>query len=155
MHMSEARRGRDPTKSAFNILDSLVTAIDQKDKYTRQHSEDMTGYALQLVRELGCSDDVYKTVRAAGMLHDVGKIGIPASILRKPGALTDERVRDHEEPCHDLDADHPRTASPAHIIDAVANHHERWDGKGYPRGLAGEDIPLLGRIMAIADAFSR
>ncbi len=144
----------DSAHTAFDILDGLVTAIDQKDRYTRQHSEHVTCYALQLAQALGCSEEVYNIVRIAGLLHDVGKIGIPSSILRKPGKLTPEEreimqghVTISSLIIHGLPHLHD-------ITDAVANHHEHWDGTGYPNGLAGEQIPLLGRIMAIADAFS-
>jgi HD-GYP domain-containing protein (c-di-GMP phosphodiesterase class II) len=90
----------------------------------------------------------------AGILHDIGKIGVPDSILRKPGPLT------HEE--YEVMKGHVMLSSLIihglpnleDILDAVSNHHERWDGKGYPRGLSGKQIPLLGRVMAIADAFS-
>ncbi len=141
-------------KMAFDVLDGLVTAIDHKDHYTKAHSEDVTGYALMLARAIGCSDETYNVVRVAGLLHDVGKIGIPTSILRKPGKLTPEEyevMKGHVTLSALIIHGLPRLSD---ILDAVSAHHERWDGKGYPKGLAGEDIPLLGRVMAIADAFS-
>jgi len=140
--------------NTFDIFDGLINTIDQKDRYTRRHSEHMTGFALQMAQAAGCSAETYNVMRIAGLLHDVGKIGIPDSILRKPGKLTADEyevMKSHVTLSaliiHGLPHMHD-------ILDAVANHHERWDGSGYPLGLAGEQIPFLGRIMAIADAYS-
>jgi diguanylate cyclase (GGDEF)-like protein/putative nucleotidyltransferase with HDIG domain len=138
----------------FDILDSLVTAIDRKDRYTRQHSEDVTAHALLLIQAMHLSEETYNAVRVAGLLHDIGKIGIPDAILRKPGKLTQEEyevMKGHVTLSALIIHGLPRIGD---IIDAVAHHHERWDGGGYPHGLAGEEIPLLGRVMAIADAYS-
>jgi diguanylate cyclase (GGDEF)-like protein/putative nucleotidyltransferase with HDIG domain len=154
LHLVNDTADEESSRTAFCVLDSLVTAIDRKDRYTRKHSEDVTVYALQLARALGCSEEVYDIVRVAGLLHDVGKIGIPASILQKPGKLTPgERdiMQGHVTISSLIIHGLPHLRD---ITDAVANHHERWDGNGYPNGLAGEKIPLLGRVMAIADAFS-
>lgn len=93
-------------------------------------------------------------MRVAGLLHDIGKIGVPDSILQKPGKLTDDEyevMKTHVTLSAAIIHGLPHLSD---ILDAVANHHERWDGGGYPAGLAGENIPILGRIMAIADAFS-
>lgn len=138
----------------FDVLDSLVTAIDRKDRYTRQHSEDVTAHALMLIQAMNLSQETYNAVRVAGLLHDIGKIGIPDTILRKPGKLTQDEyevMKGHVTLSALIIHGLPRIGD---IIDAVAHHHERWDGGGYPNGLAGEDIPLLGRVMAIADAYS-
>lgn len=140
--------------SSFGILDALVTAIDNKDQYTRAHSEDVTHHALRLVDALGCSEKTHDIVRIAGLLHDVGKIGVPTSILRKPGKLSDQEyevMKGHVTLSSLIIHGLPHLSD---ILDAVACHHERWDGKGYPKGLQGEEIPLLGRVMAVADAFS-
>ena len=154
VHMTTGLDGNDHVQTKFDILDSLVTAIDHKDRYTKKHSEDVTAYALKLARALGLSEDVYHAVRVAGLLHDVGKIGVPDSILRKPGKLTTEEyevMKGHVTVSALIIHGLPRLSD---ILSAVANHHERWDGKGYPNGVSGSDIPLLGRIMAIADAYS-
>jgi diguanylate cyclase (GGDEF)-like protein/putative nucleotidyltransferase with HDIG domain len=154
LHVTNEAETEDSSRTTFDVLDSLVTAIDQKDRYTRQHSEDVTCYALLLAQALGCSEEVYNIVRVAGLLHDVGKIGIPSSLLRKPGGLTqDEReiMKSHVVISTLIIHGLPHLSD---ITEAVATHHERWDGTGYPKQLAGDQIPLLGRIMAIADAFS-
>ncbi len=141
-------------RTTFDVFDGLIRVIDQKDRYTRRHSEHMTNYALQLAQASGCSDETYNIMRIAGLLHDIGKIGIPDAILRKPGKLTAEEyevMKGHVTLSALIIHGLPHMTD---ILDAVANHHERWDGKGYPQGIAGEHIPVLGRIMAIADAFS-
>lgn len=150
VHEIQAEDCRTP----YDLFDLLVGAIDSKDRYTRQHSEEVTEYALHLAEALEVSEETYNALRVAGLLHDIGKIAIPDEILRKPGKLTDdeyERMKEHVELSTVIIRGLPRLND---VLDAVANHHERWDGKGYPKGLAGEKIPLLGRIMAIADAFS-
>jgi len=142
------------TQGSFETLDILVDSIDNKDRYTRQHSEDVTEYALWIAEELGMSEDTMRTIRMAGLLHDVGKIGVPDEVLRKPGRLTAEE--------YEIMKRHPRLgelivgALPGMegVVDGVRSHHERWDGGGYPDGLAGDDIPVLGRILAVGDAFS-
>jgi diguanylate cyclase (GGDEF)-like protein/putative nucleotidyltransferase with HDIG domain len=140
--------------NAYTVLEGLVTAINHKDHYTRAHSEHMTGFAIDLAHALGCSKEILDVVRVAGLLHDIGKIGVPDAVLRKPGRLTPEEyeiMKSHVTLSAAIIHGLPHLAD---ILDAVAHHHERWDGKGYPYGLAGEQIPLLGRVLAVADAFS-
>lgn len=142
------------TENMFEVLDALVTAVDNKDRYTRRHSEDVTEYALWLAEALGLSEETLRIIRIGCLLHDVGKIGVPDEILRKPGRLTQEEVEVMNR--------HPRLGAfivgalpgMATILDIVRSHHERWDGAGYPDGLKGEQIPLLSRVAALADAFS-
>jgi diguanylate cyclase (GGDEF)-like protein len=141
-------------EGGFSTLDALVTAVDKRDRYTRRHSEDVTEFSLMIAEEMGLSEDTKRTVRIAGLLHDLGKIGVPDQILRKPGKLTDEEF--------EIMKQHPMlgwmivSAIPAlsETLPAIRHHHERYDGRGYPDGLAGEEIPLLGRLMAVGDAFS-
>ncbi|RYG85798.1 diguanylate cyclase, partial [bacterium] len=136
--------------ASFETLDALVSAVDNKDRYTRKHSEDVTEYALWIADEIGLSEEAKRMVRRAGLLHDVGKIGVPDAILRKPGRLNPEEF--------EIVQRHPRlgelivSAIPGmeDIVDGVRAHHERFDGAGYPDGLVGEDIPLMGRILAVA-----
>jgi len=138
----------------FDLLSALVTAVDNKDRYTREHSEQVAALACALAEEVGLSRDTVRALRLAGLLHDVGKIGVPARVLRKPGPLEPdewEAMKQHAS----LSATLVRAVAPdPNVLAAVVHHHERWDGAGYPAGLAGADIPLLGRIMIVADAVS-
>jgi HD-GYP domain-containing protein (c-di-GMP phosphodiesterase class II) len=131
----------------------LANAIDEKDPYTRGHSERVAFYSMLMAKHMGMSPEEVEKVHLSGIIHDVGKIGIEDKILRKPAALTDEE--------YEIMKQHPRKGE--HILDAVPRlkemagsglmHHENWDGSGYPDGLAAEQIPLLGRIVSVADAF--
>ena len=140
--------------SVFGALDGLVQAIQYRDRYTRTHSDMVAEYAAKLAVHVGLSEEAVRALRIAGVLHDVGKLVIPDDILKKPGPLTPEE--------YDVIKRHPLVGemlireSPflEDVIQGVGCHHERYDGGGYPRGLQGEDIPLLGRVMAIADAYS-
>lgn len=145
-------RGEGAT--ALAMLESLVLTVDHKDSYTRRHSEEVSGYALLIAERLGFAEERLRLVRLAGLVHDVGKIGVPRRILRKPGRLTPAELEVMRR--HPLLGEHLVQGVPhgKEIGEAVAAHHERWDGGGYPRGLAGEAIPLLGRIIAVADAYS-
>jgi hypothetical protein len=132
---------------------AFVRAIDARDPYTARHSEKVAGYAVALARALRLPPADCERIHLAGMLHDVGKVALERSVLHKPGALSDEEW--------ELVREHP--AQSAHIIGAVArfavyvpgarHHHERYDGRGYPDGLAGEAIPLDARILAVADSY--
>jgi diguanylate cyclase (GGDEF)-like protein len=138
----------------FDMLESLVIAIDNKDHYTKVHSKIVTECAVMLAQEIGHSEQVQKTLRIAGIVHDVGKICIPDRVLRKPGPLTAgeyEIVKQHVVIAEHLLVDLPDAEQ---VREAALNHHERFDGMGYPNRLEGKQIPLLGRIMAIADAYS-
>jgi len=140
--------------TTFGILEGLVAAVDTKDRYTREHSLDVTRYALMLADALGLSDDERRVLAIAGPLHDVGKIAVPDRVLRKPGRLTDEE--------YDVIKAHVTYGvaivrgllDDVRVIDTIAQHHERYDGRGYPHGVRGADTPLPGRIMQIADAVS-
>jgi len=138
----------------FGLFESLVTAVDNKDRYTRRHSEEVTEYALAISRDLGLSEESQRVLRVAALLHDVGKIGIPDRILHKPERLSEaeyEVVKGHPLLAETIIASIPDVEE---IRAAVASHHERYDGHGYPHGLAEGSIPLLGRIMAVADTYS-
>jgi diguanylate cyclase (GGDEF)-like protein len=138
----------------FDILEGLVIAVDTKDHYTRRHSEDVARYADFIAERLELEADFRHALYRAGRLHDVGKIGIPDAILRKPGKLTAEEyqvVKQHVA-LGDLVV---RDLPDIELIRAgIRHHHERWDGDGYLDRLAGEEIPLVARILAVADAFS-
>lgn len=137
----------------IDTVRALTSAIDASDPYTKGHSERVTQYAVALARELHLSERRVQAIEYAGFLHDMGKIGLQHSILLKPGALTDsewEEMKRHPETG-------ARIVSDLHFLkgarDVVLFHHERFDGTGYPRGLAGEHIPLEARIVKVADAF--
>ena len=143
-----------PTGATFGALQGLVHAVDAKDRYTREHSQLVTQGAVLLARRLGLSAETCGALRIAGLLHDVGKIGIPDRILRKPGRLDPQEytiMQQHVALSELIIKEVPHLVD---VLSAVASHHERFDGRGYPRGLRGEEIPLLGRIMALADACS-
>ena len=138
----------------FRMLNALVTAVDTKDRYTRRHSEDVLSYSHQIARALGMDDQALHTIQVAALLHDVGKIGVPDAILRKPGRLTEEEYEAVQQ--HPVMGAIMVGAVPGfeETLDAIRHHHERWDGGGYPFGLRGEEIPLTARLMAVADAYS-
>ena len=138
---------------ALSIIYALAATVDAKDHYTYGHSRKVSDYSVAIAEALDMPQDRIATIRAASLLHDIGKVGIPDSILSKEGPLTDEEwepVRIHPK----LGVEILR-----HIIDlvnclpAILHHHEHYDGKGYPSGLKGDSIPLEGRILAIADAY--
>ncbi len=140
--------------SPFGVLEGLVDAVDAKDRYTREHSDDVTRLALLLADELQLDEEQRRQLLLAGTLHDVGKIAIPDRILRKPGPLTAqeyEAVTRHV--AYGVALIRGVMEDPG-VVEAVALHHERWDGRGYPNGVPGSRTPLLGRIMQIADAAS-
>jgi len=132
---------------------ALTSAIDASDPYTKGHSERVTLYATALAREMRLSERRVQAIEYAGLLHDMGKIGLQHTILLKPGSLTDSEWEEMKR--------HPETGAKIvkelHFLtgarDVVLYHHERFDGTGYPRGLVGEQIPLEARIVKVADAF--
>jgi diguanylate cyclase (GGDEF)-like protein/putative nucleotidyltransferase with HDIG domain len=138
----------------FGILFNLVVAVDKRDAYTKFHSEHVASWAVRLAQEIGLDDHTLVILKLAGLLHDVGKIGVPDTVLRKPGALTAEEydiMKGHVTLSERLIQEIPYQEE---VLAAVSCHHERWDGQGYPRGRAGQDMPITGRILAIVDAFS-
>jgi diguanylate cyclase (GGDEF)-like protein len=148
-------RGEAPGRwSAFSVLEGLILAVDAKDRYTRLHSEQASGYADLLATALGLSGEDRERIRQAALLHDVGKIGVPDIILRKPAPLTDEEravMRRHAVLGDAIVGSLPGMET---VALAVRHHHERWDGSGYPDRLAGQEIPLEARILSLADVYS-
>jgi HD domain len=132
---------------------AFVRAIDARDPYTAQHSERVAAYSAALAEALGLDAKGVERIRLTALLHDVGKVGLERSVLQKPGSLNEEEWREVRA--------HPTLS--AHILtgvgrfgpylDGARHHHERYDGRGYPDGLAGEDIPFDARIIAVADAY--
>lgn len=140
-------------KEYESTIYALTAAIDVKDHYTFSHSNNVAYYATSLAREMNLNQDVVEIIRQAALLHDVGKIGIPEAILNKEGKLTEEEyeiIKGHVEASIGIIRYLP---SLDYVIPAVIGHHERYDGNGYPRRIAGENIPLSARILCIADSF--
>ena len=136
-----------------NTIYALTAAINTRDHYTFQHSQNVAYYASELARAAGIDDDLLEIVTEAALLHDIGKIGVREDILNKPGKLTPEEyeiMKGHVENAVNIIRYLP---SLGYVIPAVQSHHERYDGRGYPRQLAGDEIPILGRILCIADSF--
>jgi diguanylate cyclase (GGDEF)-like protein len=154
VRVAEARPPAPGYVKTFNILEGLVIAVDTKDHYTRRHSADVARYADFLARRLELDPDTRRAIQNAGLLHDVGKIGIPDAILRKPGRLTVEEsaiLKQHVALGDAIVRDLPDLDL---IRAGIRHHHERWDGHGYLDELTGEQIPLVARILAVGDAFS-
>jgi diguanylate cyclase (GGDEF)-like protein len=139
---------------SFDVLHGLVIAVDTKDRYTKRHSEDVARYALFLAERLELDPEFLQTIHLAGLLHDVGKIGIPDIILRKPSKLTADEYGMFQQHVALGDAIVRDVPNVEVVRAGIRHHHERWDGKGYLEGLEGEEIPMIGRILAVADAFS-
>ena len=137
----------------MGLLHSLTSAVDAKDAYTCGHSERVALLSRHLAKNIKLLDAEVERIYMAGLLHDVGKIGVPEAVLQKPGKLTPEefdQMKKHPEIGARILADIKQIRD---IIPGVLHHHERYDGKGYPAGLAGEAIPLMGRILCLADCF--
>ena len=138
---------------ADTVISSLANAIEAKDKYTEGHNERVSRYAVALARAVGLSERELEIVRMAGILHDIGKIGVPDKVLNKRSSLNKlefNSILSHPEKGQ-------RILKPLHSLMGVRKvvlyHHERYDGKGYPHGLEGEQIPIYARIMSIADTY--
>ncbi|NCB38579.1 MAG: HD domain-containing protein [Erysipelotrichia bacterium] len=151
--IENARLYENIQKVYISTIEVLATAIDAKDPYTQGHSRRVTCYSVAIAEELNLAPKEIENIRYAGLLHDVGKIGIKDSIIRKPGRLTDEEYA--------IIKKHPTIGAKilrpvdflADKIPGVLHHHEYYDGRGYPEHLTGETIPLAGRIICVADAF--
>ena len=146
-------RYRELKDLLVGLTRSLTTAIDAKDTYTYGHSERVARIAVELGREIGLGGDDLGDIYLTGLLHDIGKIGIRDDVLRKPGKLTPEEqdhIQQHVTIGYSILAELRQIRN---LLPGVLYHHERYDGKGYPDGLAGENIPLLARILAVADAY--
>lgn len=159
--MNEIKRINEELSNTYDklekaYLDSIQTlryTVEAKDPYTRGHSDRVSEYSVLIGQKLGLSEDIIKTLRVGGLFHDIGKIGIPDSILLKEAKLTDDEYSQIKN--------HPSIG--AHILcnaevfkdilPIVKHHHERYDGNGYPSKLKGEDIPYIARIAAVADTF--
>ena len=153
LHARGSSRYEDLKELLVGLTRALTSALDAKDSHTFGHSERVARIAVELGRELGLSADELNDIYLAGLLHDVGKIGVPDAVLNKPGPLTPEEfehIKQHTLIGYRILAD---LRPIRRLLPGVLYHHERYDGKGYPDGLAGENIPLLARVLAVADGY--
>jgi len=147
------RKSEELQETYFRIMASLMEALDAKDPYTRHHSRNVAAYAVEIARAGGRSETEVDQIRRAALLHDIGKIGVPEQVLLKRGPLNEEEtasMRTHPEVGEKI---LQPLAFLGPIIQMVAQEHERYDGRGYPRGLAGEQIHRGARVIGVADAF--
>lgn len=139
--------------SSEHLLGILASIIDAKDPYTAGHSRRVASFAVAIANQMELPDRVCSTLWAAGSLHDLGKLSVPVRVLAKPGRLSDDEmdlIRGHAS----RGADVLRGIQPLrHLTTGARYHHERWNGGGYPEGLVGEQIPLVPRVLAVADAY--
>ncbi|WP_312098373.1 HD-GYP domain-containing protein [Niallia sp.] len=133
----------------------LSNALDSRDSYTMHHSKNVAKYAMEIAEEMNLSPYLCEVIHIGGLLHDIGKIGIPEHVLTKPGKLNEaeyELIKTHTTKGYEI-IKHVKQYKNNGILDIVLYHHERFDGTGYPKGLQGEEIPLVARIVAVADSF--
>ena len=153
LHREVAKKTAELESLSLHVVHTLAKTIDAKDAYTNGHSERVADYSKEIARRYGYDETAQEEIYMMGLLHDVGKIGVPDTVINKPGRLTDEEYAKIKT--------HPVTG--AEILQTVSEmpklvtgarwHHERYDGKGYPDGLKGEEIPEEARIIAVADAY--
>lgn len=139
----------------IDLIFSLAKSLDSRDRYTAFHSQNVAEYSKVIAKEMMLKPNVCKNIYISGLLHDIGKIGVPEAILNKPSKLTDDefkKIKEHPIIGYDL-VKHIKSFERNGILNGILNHHERYDGKGYPHGLKGNEIPLEARIMAVADTF--
>lgn len=152
--VSDLKRAAQENRELFlHSIQMLAGAVDEKDPYTRGHSDRVTRYSVMIAKEMGVKDDFIEIVRVSAQLHDVGKIGIEDRILKKPGALTPEEfeiMKTHTTKGANILRGVPQLKD---MIPGIELHHESLDGRGYPHGLKGDEVPLLPRIIAVADTF--
>ncbi len=149
----ELERAKEKIEMGNQTIQAVAKAVDAKDERTSKHSQRVSEYAVLIGRELGFDDTECENLRRAALTHDIGKIGIPDSILNKPARLTDDEygvMKSHTVRGAEILKDFTLID---HVVDGAQFHHERYDGKGYPAGLKGEEIPIYGRIIGVADAF--
>jgi putative nucleotidyltransferase with HDIG domain len=141
-------------RANLSFASALVATLDARDQYTAGHSAAVAVYARDIAAQLGLSDDEQKLAHLCGLVHDIGKIGLPPGLLEKPGALTLEERRQMETHSEIGERILAKVEDYSEIARIVRHHHERWDGQGYPDRIDGEDIPLMARILAVGDAYN-
>ena len=152
-HGRNSQLYREHEELLLSFVRSLVSSLDAKDAYTRGHSERVALIARRIGEQLRLPEDDLNDIYLSGLLHDIGKIGVDDSVLRKPGALTPDefdQIKKHPVIGYNILCGLKNLRA---ILPGVRHHHEAWNGKGYPDGLAGEDIPLMARILAVADSY--
>jgi putative nucleotidyltransferase with HDIG domain len=140
-------------RASLSFATALVATLDARDQYTAGHSAAVAIYARDIAQRMGLLDEQQELVHLCGLVHDIGKIGLPAGLLEKPGPLTLEERRQMEQHSEIGERILRNVDDYSEIADVVRSHHERIDGMGYPDGIAGDEIPLLGRIIGVADAY--
>jgi len=153
LHLENAGLFEDVNAMFLGTLEAITASIDAKDRYTCGHSRRVARLTRQLAEAIGLDAQTVQRMHIAGLVHDVGKIGVPENVLCKSGSLSEDefgQVRRHPEIGWNILKDIPNFGD---ILPGVRHHHERWDGGGYPDGLAGEEIPLCARLITLADAF--
>lgn len=156
MSSENAKLYRDLRRTFTSLTEVMATTIDAKHPISQGHSKRVAFYALGIAREMGLSKNHLEQIRIASLLHDYGKIGIPDKILKKEGALSTEEfeaMKMHAKITHDIVSKVHFTEELSEVPIIASCHHERWDGEGYPFGLAGKAIPLGSRIISVADTF--
>ena len=139
-----------------SYFSTLAAALDARDTYTAGHSQRVASYALMIGRSAGLDSHELDVLHKTALLHDIGKIGVPDNVLLKEGRLTDEefdQIKLHTVMGENILRQIEPLEAMAAFLPGVRSHHERYDGKGYPDGLSGSDIPQMGRIIAVADAY--
>ena len=152
--ISDLQASAEENRQLFlGTVKGLAAAIDGKDPYTRGHSERVSRFSVAIAQRMGLDDDEVEKIRVSALLHDVGKIGIDDNILKKPAALTDEEfeiMKKHPQKGYKIMSQIPAMKE---FLPGMYMHHEMVDGRGYPQGLKGDEIPLMGKIVAVADTF--
>jgi len=138
----------------LSFATALLATLDARDRYTAGHSVAVAIYARDIATRLGLSEDDRQRVHVCGLVHDIGKMGLPPGLLEKPGSLTPDERRQMEEHCVIGERILTQVEGYEEIARVVRHHHEWIDGTGYPDGLAGEEIPLISRIVAVAEEYN-
>jgi len=149
----ERRHAEERQGLLLGTVGALVAAIDAKDTYTQGHSVRVAWLSKTLAEAVGVQVTTLEEIHICGLVHDIGKIGIPEAILRKAGKLTDDeydRIKQHPVIGEKILAGVPQLCT---VLPGVRSHHERWDGRGYPDGTKEKDTPFFGRLLGVADAF--
>jgi putative two-component system response regulator len=139
--------------NAESVLSSLALSIEAKDPYTEGHCDRLSKYSVALAEKMGLPREFHKALRRGGLIHDIGKLAVPESILLKPGPLSPKERKIMEQ--HTIIGEQicAPLKSFRHVLPIIRHHHEKWNGTGYPDGLKGEEIPLTARILQITDIY--